>query len=117
MVDHVDLGEVAKATFLIKADNVLVQDEYFTESGLVEHMAQAAGVGLPQPADGKKELAGYIGALKDLRVEALPAVGETIYTEVQYLNQVMSAHIVRAQVRNQAKELLASCELKIFVQS
>jgi predicted hotdog family 3-hydroxylacyl-ACP dehydratase len=118
MIDSIvkDAG-TTRGYFEIKEDNVLVEDGFFTESGLVENMAQAAGAGMPPAADGKQALAGYIGALKDLRVERLPAVGETIITEVAYLNQVMNAHIVQATVRNSNGELLASCELKIFLQS
>src|SRR4028118_1323163 len=111
MVDSVNTHEgVAHAHFTIKEDNVLVVDNYFTESGLIEHMAQAAGAGLPPTTDGEQPMAGYIGALKDLRIEKLPAVGETIVTEVNYLNQVMMAHIVQATVRNTNGAVLASCE-------
>ncbi len=108
-------GRLARAEFIIKEDNVLVESGRFSESGLVEHMAQAAGAGLPHSADSTPSV-GYIGALKNLKVEKLPAVGETIHTEVSYLHQVMSAHIVQATVRGSNGELLASCELKIFVQ-
>ncbi len=105
----------AIATFEVKAENVLVEDGFFSESGLVEHMAQAAGAGL-RHEDGATPAVGYIGALKDLRIENLPAVGETITTEVDYLHQVMQAHVVKATTKNKAGSILASCELKIFLQ-
>ena len=117
MIDTVrKQDETTRAYFHIKEDNVLIEDGFFSESGLVEHMAQAAGAGLPPTDDGNQPQAGYIGALKDLNVEKLPAVGDTITTEVDYLNQVMNAHIVKASVRSASGEHLASCELKIFVQ-
>jgi 3-hydroxyacyl-[acyl-carrier-protein] dehydratase len=118
MIDTISTKDgIAHAQFAITSDNVLVEDNFFSESGLVEHMAQAAGAGLPPAGDGEQPMAGYIGALKDLRVDKLPAVGETITTEVNYLNQVMNAHIVKATVRNADGDHLASCELKIFLQS
>jgi predicted hotdog family 3-hydroxylacyl-ACP dehydratase len=118
MIDSIQ-KEGAKATghFRITADNVLVENGFFTESGLVENMAQTAGAGLPQSDSGNAPSVGYIGALKDLKIENLPAVGEIITTEIGYMHQVMSAHIVQARVLNERGELLASCELKIFLQS
>ena len=107
----------AYARFLIKEDNVLVENGFFSESGLVENMAQAAGAGLPQQGTEGAPSLGFIGALKDLKVEQLPAAGEIIETEVSYVHQVMNAHIVQARVTSTAGELLASCELKIFLQA
>lgn len=118
MVDSVETeDQKAVGRFRIDAANVLVENGRFSESGLVENMAQTAGAGLPQPKDASAASIGYIGALKDLRIEALPLVGETITTEVSYLHQVMNAHIVQARVLNNHGESLASCELKIFLQA
>jgi hypothetical protein len=80
-------------------------------------MAQAAGAGLPQQGSEGAPSLGFIGALKDLQIIALPPVGSTITTEVNYVHQVMNAHIVQARVFDESKMLLASCELKIFLQS
>jgi 3-hydroxymyristoyl/3-hydroxydecanoyl-(acyl carrier protein) dehydratase len=116
MIDTIETdGNKALGRFFIKADNVLVENGFFSESGLVEHMAQTAGAGMPHPGD--MPSVGYIGALKDLKIESLPAVGETIVTHVDYLHQVMNAHIVHAETFNASGVLLASCELKIFLQS
>jgi predicted hotdog family 3-hydroxylacyl-ACP dehydratase len=118
MVDRITSGDATvQAQFTIKADNVLVENGFLSESGLVEHMAQAAGAGLPQRNDSNAPVVGYIGALKDLQIDSLPAVGDTITTEISYLHQVMAAHIVKAEVRSASGTLLASCELKIFLQS
>jgi 3-hydroxyacyl-[acyl-carrier-protein] dehydratase len=118
MIDRISTSEgKALSHFTIKENNVLVEGGFFTESGLVENMAQTAGAGLPQRTDSNAPTLGFIGALKDLQIEQLPSVGETITTEVSYLHQVMSAHIVKAQVLNASGTLLASCELKIFLQS
>src|SRR4051812_48528365 len=102
MIDQITTdGVTAQAHFTIKADNVLAENGFFSESGLVEHMAQAAGAGLLQRAGGSGPVVGYIGALKDLQIEKLPAVGDTITTAVSYLHQVMSTHIVKAEVVSQ----------------
>jgi hypothetical protein len=118
MVDSIqtDTGKVI-GRFRIETGNVLVENGFFSESGLVENMAQAAGAGLPGPKEGKAPSVGYIGALKDLRIEKLPAAGESIITEVSYLHHVMNAHIAQARILNESGEVLASCELKIFLQA
>jgi predicted hotdog family 3-hydroxylacyl-ACP dehydratase len=117
MIDSIAATEAgAVAQYRIPQDNVLLRDGLFSESGLIENMAQAAGAGLPRPTDGSAPSLGYIGAIKDLHIEKLPRAGETITTTVRYLNQVMNVHLAHADVRNEAGECLASCELKIFLQ-
>jgi 3-hydroxymyristoyl/3-hydroxydecanoyl-(acyl carrier protein) dehydratase len=117
MIDAVSPGDGGvTAEFLIKADNVLVCDGFFSESGLIENMAQAAGAGLPRPSDGSAPSLGYIGALRDLRIERLPRPGDTILTTVRYLNQVLNVHLAQASVHDGSGGLLASGELKIFLQ-
>jgi predicted hotdog family 3-hydroxylacyl-ACP dehydratase len=104
--------------FTIREDNVLLVDGYFSASGLVENMAQTAGAapGLEVSSGGKAPQLGYIGAVKDLVIHELPRVGEMLETETVQVHQVMNALIVRGTVRCNGK-LLASCELKIFLQS
>ncbi len=108
----------ASAEFVIAAENVLVRDGVFTAGGLVENMAQAAGAAtvVRKTEAGQAPGLGFIGALKNLRVDFLPAVGETLQTHVTFVHQVMNALIVEAQVSSEGRRL-ASCELKIFLQS
>lgn len=107
----------AQANFSLTADNVLLRGGAFTAGGLVENMAQAAGAatGLRKAATGETPGLGFIGALKNLRVEALPGVGESLQTDVTFVHQVMNALIVAARVSSGGR-VLASCELKIFLQ-
>lgn len=108
----------ASAAFVILAGNVLVRDGVLTAGGLVENMAQAAGAAtvIRKTEAGQEPGLGFIGALKNLRVEALPAVGESLQTDVTFVHQVMNALMVEARVSSGDRQL-ASCELKIFLQS
>lgn len=108
----------ASAEFVIAADNVLVRNGVLTAGGLVENMAQAAGAAtvMRKTGAGQEPGLGFIGALKNLRVEALPLVGESLHTDVTFVHQVMSALMVEARVSSGDRQL-ASCELKIFLQS
>ena len=111
-------GNLAKTCFLVREGHLFVEHGVFTDPGLVENMAQtaAAATGYTAAAAGKAAPVGFIGALKGLQIRELPLAGDTITTEISVIHQVLNAHIVRAIVRSGEKEL-ASCELKIFLQS
>lgn len=119
LIDQVlESSETLSATsFLVPEDHVLLEDGFLSEAGLVENMAQtaAAGTGYKAQQEHKPAPVGYIGALKNLKIAELPAVGETLRTEIRFLHQVMNAHIVEGKVFCQDREI-ASCELKIFLQ-
>ncbi len=105
-----------KTTFAISPDNVLVDNGFFTEGGLIENMAQTAGAGTGYRAihEGKPIPMGYIAALKNVHIIALPKVNETITTEVTFEQTLMNFHLVKGKVMAGNKEI-ANCEFKIFV--
>lgn len=109
--------KVSSTSFEITEGHLFVENGVFTEPGLVENMAQtaAAGTGYKAQQEGKQPVVGFIGALKNLNIMALPKVGDTIITEVAFMNQVMNVHIVQGRVYLNETEI-ANCELKIFLQ-
>lgn len=116
--DIVSADEKLSVTTLnIRNGHLFVKEGYFTEPGLVENMAQtaAACTGYYAQLAGKPAPVGFIGALKNLNIIELPKVGDTIKTEVNFLNQVLNVHIVQGRVYLNNKEI-ANCELKIFLQ-
>lgn len=84
----------------VKADNVLVSDGELSEAGLTENIAQtaAAGAGYAAQQLGKPVQPGFIGAVKNLEVFALPKVGDTIETEVKIENQVFDVTIIKGKI-------------------
>ena len=110
--------QAIRTIFTIREGHQLVKNSRFTEAGLVENMAQtaASGTGYIARQEGKAAPLGFIGALKNLSVNDLPGIGETIHTEVIFVHQVMNAHIVEAKVSCDNR-ILATCELKIFLQA
>lgn len=102
--------------FTIPQEHVLVEAGFLSESGLVENMAQsaAAGMGYLNREEGVPKT-GFIGALKNLEVHRLPPVGATLQTRVSFRHQVLNASVVFAEVFLEA-QVIAACELKIFVQ-
>lgn len=120
MIDEITVmeGHPARSRFIVLPDNVLVKDGFFSEGGLVENIAQTAGAatGFSAQQAGMAPTLGYIGAVKNLHIFSLPQIGQTLDTEVTFVHQVMNALIIQGTIHC-AGQLIASCELKIFLQS
>jgi len=120
MVDELLYADdtTSRTSLTIKKDNVLVDGGFFTEAGLMENMAQtaAAGAGWAATNAGKRVEAGYIGAVKNFEIISLPAVGDTLQTEVLFKEQVFNVTIVNGTVTCN-NNIIASCEMKIFIGS
>jgi len=118
MVDTVLRADehIAETNFTIKSDNIFVQNGFFTEPGLVENMAQtgAAGVGYRASLLGIPPSVGYIGALKNLSIIRLPKINDTLRSEITWEHRIMQAHVVAGKIFVN-DQLIASCEMKIFV--
>ncbi len=108
--------DMIKTSFTIQVDNVLVSYGMFTEGGLIENMAQsaAAGTGYYYTSQNKKVPVGYIGAVKNISIKQVPPVGSYLETELKTLHQIGNANIVEGKIFLD-KDLIASCELTIFV--
>mgnify|MGYP003051211583 FL=1 len=104
---------------LIREDNIFVDEGYFSSSGLMENIAQtcAARVGFYNKYILHKDVqVGFIGAVRNLVVYSLPAVGSVIETRVDILEDVFGMTMADAQVRC-GEELLATAEIKLAVRN
>ena len=119
MVDQLRsiLDSGIESSFVIEPTNLLVRNGIFQESGLVENMAQTAAMYAGYHANKANVPApiGYIGAIKNLNIHALPKENQKIITRIKLVNEVMNIQIVNAEVRSEAEDLLAECELRIFL--
>jgi predicted hotdog family 3-hydroxylacyl-ACP dehydratase len=118
MVDQlVSCDEISSnTTLLIKKENVLVFNGEFSEAGLIENIAQtaAAGLGYMTQQSGEPILTGYIAAIKNLEVFALPEVGDVIATSVSVETQIFEVILTTGSIRRKG-EVIAKCEMKIFI--
>lgn len=103
--------------FLIKEDNIFVENNLFLEAGLIENMAQtaAAGMGYKSSMENKDPAVGYIGQIKNLKIIELPKVSQKLNTTMRTIHQVMNAFIVEGSIQCEGK-LIANAEYKIFLQ-
>lgn len=108
--------KTALTSLLITSENLFSEDGFFTEPGIVEHIAQStalhAGFGYIQA--GKPVPIGYIAAVKDLTIHYLPKVGDTLRTEVKVVNNVMNVILVAAEVKSNGATV-AACEMRVFI--
>lgn len=105
----------ATTWFTVKPDNLFVENNQLREPALVENIAQtaAARMGYICRAENRPVPVGFIGAVQNLRVTALPATGDLLHTTITIKNQVFNATVITGEIKTGDK-LLATCDMKIF---
>lgn len=101
----------------ISEGNIFVDNGRLSASGLIENIAQtcAARIGYVNKYILKKGVQiGFIGAIRNLEVESLPQVGETVETRVEVIEEVFGMTLANAIVRC-GGEIIATTEMKIAV--
>jgi predicted hotdog family 3-hydroxylacyl-ACP dehydratase len=106
----------SNTTFEIKAENILVYNGELTEAGIVENIAQtaAAGLGYVTQQSNAPILIGYIAAIKNLEIFALPKIGDILETNVTITNRVFDVTIIIGNVKCNYQPV-AKCEMKIYL--
>lgn len=109
------------STFVVEEGNLFVRDGHLLPSGLMEHIAQSAAIRsgyaftlMPKGEGPQKPPVGFIAALKDFEVHRTPAVGEVLQTTVTQLNDLGNMTVIKGETFS-GDELLASCEMKVFL--
>ena len=108
---------ITQTRLKIQADNIFVENNRFTESGVIENIAQtcAARMGyINKHLCSDKVKIGFIGSIKDLVIEKLPKVGDELNTTIEVVSEVFDITLVNAKVEVAGK-LIASCEMKISI--
>jgi len=104
-----------KTSFLISKNTLLVEDNYLTESGLLENIAQtcAVQIGFVNKYILKKDIQiGFIGAVKNLKIINFARLGDKLETTIEILTEFADMKIAHCIVRV-GNEVIAEGELKI----
>ena len=116
MIDRlVSCDDVFAVTELtIREDNIFVEDERLTSSGLIENIAQtcAARIGYIHLNNGGTVKIGVIGSISNLNVTRTPKVGERLTTTIQLLEEVFNVTMVLASIKIGEEEIV-SANMKI----
>jgi predicted hotdog family 3-hydroxylacyl-ACP dehydratase len=109
---------ISRTGFLIRGDNIFVENGEFREPGLVENIAQtaAARAGYISQLENKPVLAGYIGSVKNLEIFSLPKTGDELVTEITIEKQIFDVTLISGKIRCY-EMVLAQCEMKIFIKN
>lgn len=108
--------KLTRTSFLVNEDNVFVENGELREPGLIENIAQtaAAGAGYKAKLNGTTVAVGYIGAIKNLVIFAMPKINDELITEVIIEDQVFDVTIISGKSWCN-KKLIAQCEMNIFI--
>lgn len=102
---------------IVRPDNIFVDNGEFSASGLIENIAQtcAARIGYVNKYILKKGVQiGFIGAIRNFEVKALPKAGDMITTSVEVVEEVFGMTLANATVWR-GGEVVARTEIKIAV--
>lgn len=113
--------------FLIKEDNIFVQNNVFIEAGLIENTAQTCSsiVGKKYffDEDGTENenvnVIGFISALKNVKIHSLPKVGETIITKANLVSKFAGDDYTLCTMSCNSSvedQILLECEINLFIQ-
>jgi len=107
---------VAKSSFIIHEDNIFTKDDYFSEAGLLENMAQTAalGKGYEFSLIHKPVPLGFIGGVRNFIGKEIPKVNDELQTIITVKHKMLNVTMADAQVFV-GEVLQAWCELKIFI--
>lgn len=120
LISSDDVSSISRLT--ISKENIFTQNGEFIEPGLIENIAQTGALRagymyskLKEKDDSMAPPIGYIGAIKNLKIANLPRVGDYIETTLSVENQVFDITMIKGVIKLKG-EVIASCNMKIFVQ-
>ena len=113
--------------FLIKEGNIFVENDVFIEAGLIENTAQTCSsiVGKKYffDEDGTENenvnVIGFISALKNLKIYALPKVGDSIITKATLVSKFAGDDYTLCTMSCESlldEKILLECEINLFIQ-
>lgn len=103
----------------IGEENLMVEQGVLSEGGLVENIAQTAALfaGISYAEQGLPVPLGYIAGIKDLEIVRLPQTGSSLQTKTTLTHDLMNIQVVAGEVYDEAQQLIARCELRIFIKA
>lgn len=111
--------EKVVTSFMISADNIFVQDDYFLEAGLIEHSAQTCSSILGQSffkgSDTDTKVIGFITNIKKIEIFALPKVGDQIISKASLISQYENICQIFCETFLD-EQLLIHTEISLFIQ-
>ena len=116
-----------ETTFLIKEDNIFVDNNIFVEAGLIENTAQTCSAIVGKKyffeEDGTENenvnVIGFISALKNLKIHSLPKTGDTIITKANLVSKFIGDDYTLCTMSCESlleDKTLLECDINLFIQ-
>jgi predicted hotdog family 3-hydroxylacyl-ACP dehydratase len=119
MIDKLITSEakLSVTQLTIREDNIFLENNRFSEPGLIENIAQtaAAGTGYQHVSRNEPIPIGFIGAVQKLIIHELPPIGAVLDTKVIETHSVINVTMINGTVFLNQREI-ARCEMKLFLQ-
>tara|TARA_X000000368_G_C23057966_1_gene725000 strand:- start:6004 stop:6438 length:435 start_codon:yes stop_codon:yes gene_type:complete len=91
----------------IKNNNIFLNNNILSESGLIENMAQTIALYMGYKNINEIEpTIGFIGAIKNLIIYGLPKLDNVIITEINILHDIMGVVLVNGITKNNNKIIM-----------
>ena len=97
--------------FTVHRDNLFFREDRLLASGLIENIAQTCAARIDRMSNEAVKL-GFIGAVRNLKINKTPMEGETIYTTIIVKEEVFQMTLVDAIVKLN-DEIIVDAEMKI----
>lgn len=106
----------ATTSLTVQEATIFCQNGQLHAPALAENIAQTAAVqaGYLAQQQGIEPPVGFIGALKNLTITALPLVGEVLHTQITVEHQILNFTLLKG-ISKVGARLIAEVEMKIFV--
>ena len=91
-------------SFTVDQNNIFVENEIFTSSGLIENIAQTCAVRMGyinQYIYKENVKLGFIGSIKNLEILKFPKVGDVLTTSIKIIEEVFQMTLVLECIKNQ----------------
>ncbi|MCK5637341.1 MAG: hypothetical protein KAH67_01440 [Flavobacteriaceae bacterium] len=107
-----------RSRFKVNSANLFVENDFFVESGIIEHMAQSVALhtGYQFFLQNKIAPTGYIGSIKNIEINRLPKTGESLETNVEIIQEFMGVTLVEIEVFCEDK-IIAKSQMKTVLAS
>lgn len=99
----------------VDQNNIFVENEIFTSSGLIENIAQTCAVRMGyinQYIYKENVKLGFIGSIKNLEILKFPKVGDVLTTSIKIIEEVFQMTLVLACIKINDETIVTS-EMKI----
>lgn len=105
-----------ETNFIVRDDNVMVENGEFSTPGLIENIAQtcATGFGYIAKQNGEEPKVGFIGSISKLKAHKNPKVGQQINTIIEVVTTFANITLIKG-TNYVDGETLVECEMKIVI--